>query len=291
MGMFSRKKPNKYVAFLSYSRFDGESASTLHRRLERFVVPSRLRARTDGFRRLFPIFRDEDEFAASKDLGSAIRAALDRSRSMIVLCSTHSAQSRWVDEEVSHFTSTQPDGALVCVLLGSRDTEVHSLMPPTLKRLCEVGREPLAVDYRGGRLGDRSSLLRIVAALLNVGYDDLVKRDSRRRIGRALLMTASSIPLVFGSAAVSGYGTSLWYQGGPAPAPVMPQDYTAVAPTACQEVLRVGDALNAISEDTQPQDEEPLRSIRMSASLIFDVCQRYELRGLARPSWHIYAPN
>lgn len=289
MGLFSRKKPNKYVAFLSYSRADGESASTLHRRLERFVVPSRLRARTDGFRRLFPIFRDEDEFAASKDLGSAIRAALDRSKAMIVLCSTHSAQSRWVDEEVSHFTSTQPDGSLVCVLLGSRDAEVHSLMPPTLERLCDAGREPLAIDYRGGRLGDRSNLLRIVAALLNVGYDDLVRRDRRRRIGRALLMTASSIPLVFGSAAVSGYGMSLWYQGGPAPALI--EDYAAVATIACQEVLRVGDAVRAISENAQPQDEELIRSLRVSASLIFDICQRYEVHGLARPSWHIYSPN
>ena len=52
---------------------------------------------------LYPIFRDEDELPANADLATGIRAALEVSDHLIVLCSPRSAVSPWVRKEVREF--------------------------------------------------------------------------------------------------------------------------------------------------------------------------------------------
>src|SRR5262245_38768760 len=98
----------KYWAFLSYSHRDEKTAQWLHRALEGFRVPRRLRERANerGVElpaRLHPVFRDRDELPTAGDLGSVIERALDESSCLVVLCSPHSAASRWVNEEVRRF--------------------------------------------------------------------------------------------------------------------------------------------------------------------------------------------
>ena len=100
---------SKYWAFISYSHADSAHAEWLHKSIERFRVPRRLvgRAGRDGPipRRLFPLFRDQDELAASGSLSEQLQAALHSARTLIVICSPASAKSRWVEEEIRLYKS------------------------------------------------------------------------------------------------------------------------------------------------------------------------------------------
>lgn len=97
----------KYWAFISYSHRDRKWGEWLHRELETFRIPKRLRriASRHGTlpEKLFPIFRDREELPVSADLGRNIEEALRLSRFLIVICSPGAAQSRWVNEEILTF--------------------------------------------------------------------------------------------------------------------------------------------------------------------------------------------
>src|SRR6266545_8003847 len=109
-------------------RVDGQSAPeqwahALHRRLEAYRIPRDARPATaaaiPSTRRLRPVFRDDDELAASANLGGRLREALDRSRYLIVVASPAAAASRWVNAEVRHFLDAgRADDILVVVVDG-----------------------------------------------------------------------------------------------------------------------------------------------------------------------------
>src|SRR5262245_45300550 len=87
----------QYDAFISYRHHqaDRQWAKWLHRRLETYRTPRALRQR-GVLPRLGRVFRDEDELAASADLGNRIDDALRTSRFLIVICSPRTPESRWV---------------------------------------------------------------------------------------------------------------------------------------------------------------------------------------------------
>ena len=100
----------EYWAFISYRHLDNQQsgrqwATWLHQQLESYEVPEDLIGKTNERgdvipERIFPVFRDEEELPADADLGSAIQAAVERSKYLIVLCSPRSAES----EEVAYLT-------------------------------------------------------------------------------------------------------------------------------------------------------------------------------------------
>ena len=59
---------------------------------------------------------------------------------------------------------------------------------PTAKRA-----EPIAADLREGRDGRQMGLLKIVAGMLGVGLDDLVRREAQRKSKRLQAMVAASL--------------------------------------------------------------------------------------------------
>lgn len=87
----------KYYAFISYSRKNSKAAAYLHKQLERFRIPVRYVAeenRPVNQKFLRPIFRDcRDLEAAEGCFTDDIKAALEQSRYLIVLCSPESAVS------------------------------------------------------------------------------------------------------------------------------------------------------------------------------------------------------
>jgi WD40 repeat protein len=186
----------KYWAFISYSHQDEAWARWLHRRLERYVVPRRLRAqRPELPRRLYPVFRDREELPTTTHLSTAITEALQQSRALIVICSPHAAASRWVDQEVRTFKRLHGDAPVLAIII---DGEPHATdnpavglpecFPPALRQLLDargqptgVRAEPLAADARAGRDARALVLLRVLAGLLGVGFEDLRRRELVRR--------------------------------------------------------------------------------------------------------------
>lgn len=124
----------RYSAFISYRHADNTQegrrwAEWLHRGLERYVVPPDLigtpNLRGEPIRdSLYPIFRDEDELPANADLATGIRAALELSDHLIVLCSPRSAVSPWVRKEVREFKEFgRSDRILAIIIAGEPNAD------------------------------------------------------------------------------------------------------------------------------------------------------------------------
>src|SRR5581483_2099444 len=93
-----------YDVFISYTHHPADTfwAKWLQSSIETYHTPRPLRAR--GIPpRLHRVFRDDDELAASTDLGARIDEALRSSRFLIVICSSRTPASRWVREEIERF--------------------------------------------------------------------------------------------------------------------------------------------------------------------------------------------
>ncbi len=208
----SRKRPrHHYFAFLSYSHQDEELAAWLHGELERFRVPSQLVGKITDHgvipRRLTPIFRDQQELAAAKDLGEVIEQALAGSQFLIVLCSPDAAKSRWTNAEVDAFKRNHPDGCVLAAIAAGEPFASHieghqseECFPPALRqRYDRLGRptakraEPLAADLREAHGGRRIGFLKLVAGMLGVGLDELVQRETTRRQRRLAFLAAASL--------------------------------------------------------------------------------------------------
>lgn len=197
------EQPFVYDAFISYRHVerDRKWAEWLIDALEGYRVPNALQER--GLPpRLRKIFRDEDEVPASADLNDQIRQALKESRFLIVVCSAFTPRSKWVVREIEIFNELgRGDQVLALLTEGEPGDSFPDAMLIRERRMAEPDgsyrsvkedKEPLAADVRP-RKGQsteqlkRFALLRLVAVILGVKFDDLRKRDEERgRRGRRL---------------------------------------------------------------------------------------------------------
>jgi hypothetical protein len=189
-----------YWAFISYARSDERWARSLHKRLEAYRIPREVRpasvAAVPSVQRLRPVFRDSDELPASADLGARLRDAMDRSRYLIILASPAAAASRWVNAEAQYIVdSGRADDVLVLVVDGEPGgTPPREALPAALKQSAE--EEPLWVDARKSARLDRKTVLRIIAGMLEIGFDALWRRTRRQRRRQLTVWAAVSLLLV-----------------------------------------------------------------------------------------------
>ena len=191
----------RYSAFISYNHRDRVWAGWLHRELERYRIPKALIGRESAFgpltRNLPPVFQDREELAASTSLASSVREALAQSHNLIVICSKAGAESLWVNEEVREFAALGRGDRIRCLIVPEHDAphaaplDTSRIIPPAL---LELGGEPLAADARIDGDGKRQALLKLIAGMLGVRYDELRQREQARRQKRLIaLATVASI--------------------------------------------------------------------------------------------------
>ena len=204
----------RYFAFISYSHQNQRWADWLHKALETYRVPSRLVGQTTSAGvippRIAPIFRDRDELASSSDLGRTVNAAIAQSRSLIVICSPASAQSRWVNEEVLAFKRLGGSDRIFCCIVDGEPNasdmpgrEAEECFAPALRyTLGADGQpttqrtEPIAADAREGKDGKANAKLKLIAGLLDVGFDALKQREQQRRNRRMAIITAAALVIM-----------------------------------------------------------------------------------------------
>lgn len=201
----------RYRAFISYSHQDKSWADWLHRALEAYVVPRRLVGQSTAAgvipRRLAPIFRDRDELASATDLDRKVNEALAQSANLIVICSPHAAASRWVEEEVLAFKRLGRGERIFCLIVDGEPNA--SAMPGREAEECfvhalrhrlgadgalgEVRIEPIAADARAGKDGKTNAKLKLIAGMLDVGFDTLKQRELQRRARRMTALAALAL--------------------------------------------------------------------------------------------------
>jgi tetratricopeptide (TPR) repeat protein len=205
---------------MSYSHQDARWAAWLHRKLESYRVPRRLR-QTDGRfgiipERLHPIFRDREELASSGALGDRLREALTDSDALIVVCSPDAARSRWVNAEVESFMSLGRGDRIYCLIVDGEPNagDARECFPPALRYMAGSGEtdvhdpiEPIAADLRPGKDGRKLALLKLVAGLIGTDLDSLRNREAQRHHRRMLGAVVASL---CGMVLAMGLATTAW---------------------------------------------------------------------------------
>ncbi len=201
----------KYWAFISYSHRDTRVAAALQRALETYRLPRWLVGSRTAMGEvpafLKPVFRDRDEMEAGADLKATVREALAQSRWLIVVCSPEAARSPWVDREIIEFKKLHGESrVLACIAAGEPfacrvpGREAEECFPEALRfALTPEGlpqgeeQEPIAADLRPHGDGRRLATLKLVAGMVGVGVDELVRRDAQRRTRRMAAIAAASL--------------------------------------------------------------------------------------------------
>lgn len=201
----------RYWAFLSYSHHDKASAKRLQRQLETYRVPKRLVGRETSHgvvpARVSPVFRDRDELHAGADLKGSVQEALSRSRWLIVVCTPDAARSPWVNREVIEFKKLHGERRVLALIARGEPfasdmpgREAEECFPPALRRaLTAEGKaegeplEPIAADMRKHGDGAHRAMLKLVAGMLGVPFDDLVRRDVQRRVRWLTALASASV--------------------------------------------------------------------------------------------------
>ncbi|MGC8786937.1 MAG: toll/interleukin-1 receptor domain-containing protein [Anaerolineae bacterium] len=197
----------RYWAFISYSNKDRAWAKWLHRAIESYGVPTPLvghktPAGEPAPKRFYPLFLDREELPASSDLGREIGNALRASRYLIIVCSPHAAQSKWVNREIEAFGELGRNDRILAFIV---DGEPHSgdaqeCFPAALKRI-----ESIAADARRQGDGRANAKLKLLAGMLGVSFDALKQRDAQRQIRRLQVMVAVAFVLVLAFAGLAWY--------------------------------------------------------------------------------------
>lgn len=193
----------RFSAFISYSHADKKEARWLSRAIETYRMPKPLVGRTTVFgtvgRGLGKTFRDDEELKGAADLGAMIQGALAESESLVVICSPRSAASTYVNDEIASFKRLGREARIVPVIIAGKphDREIECF-PRALKLksgsdglLTEDPAEPIAVDIR--EHGKRRTLLKVVAGITGLEFDELEQRDRRRRTIQFRAMAALGV--------------------------------------------------------------------------------------------------
>lgn len=197
-----------YVAFISYRHkpLDKALATTLHKLLEHYIIPTEYR-NSPKEKHLGIVFRDRDELPLSSHLSQDIYTALDHSQYLIVICTQDTPHSEWVRREIEYFIQNHGRDRVLTVLaqdppelcFPEQLTKGHS--PDGTAESEDL--EPLAAYVAGKNVLHSLLLLtkefkRLVAAILQVPYGQLMQRQKRRRQRQIILGLSALTAIAFG---------------------------------------------------------------------------------------------
>ena len=206
----------KYDAFISYrhAELDKFVAENLHKKLESYKVSKKVisngRARRSKIER---VFRDKDELPITNNLEDPIIQALQQSEYLIVICTPRLKESIWCKKEIETFISMHGRDKIFAVLA---EGEPHEAFPEEILYREEqvqypdgtistrlVPAEPLAADVRGKTKKEilkamDVEVLRLLAPMLGVDFDDLKQRHRERKFRKIITATVVAAAVCLG---------------------------------------------------------------------------------------------
>ncbi|MCM1272186.1 MAG: toll/interleukin-1 receptor domain-containing protein [Clostridium sp.] len=190
-----------YDAFISYRHSEPDKfiAENLHKQLEAFKPPkSIIKAGKASRTKIERVFRDKDELPLTSNLEDPLVKALIQSEYLIVICSPRLKESVWCQKEIETFISYHGRENIFAVLVEGEPEESfpeallyedeYFYYPDGTQGVNRKALEPLAADVRSqdGKKGMlkalRSEILRLLAPMFGVSYDDLRQRHRERKL-------------------------------------------------------------------------------------------------------------
>ena len=200
----------RYRAFISYSHADARWAAWLHRSLESYRLPLRLRG-TSGEHgplpdRLSPIFRDREDLSSAGHLGPQIQQALNDSEALVVVCSPAAAVSPWVESEIVAFKQLGRGDRIYAFIVdgepnaADKGEDARECFPRALRfeldtegHVSATPADPIAADARTGKDGRALARLKLLAGMFGLPLDTLRQREAQRRHRRMAAITALAV--------------------------------------------------------------------------------------------------
>lgn len=160
-----------YYAFISYSHKDMKKVRKLHKGIEGFRIPFFLRKKfANAPKKIYPIFRDETDLVGL-ELEKRLKDALVSSECLIVICSSASADSEWVNLEISEFSKLCGRQKIIPVVLSPvKKSDIKDILPEGLFDK----NNPLPIDFVDS--SNKTGLFEIITKILGCFSQEMVHR-------------------------------------------------------------------------------------------------------------------
>ncbi len=183
----------KYFAFISYNSHDTGWGKRLQRKLEHYKMPATLCSRRGWDRKpIKPVFfapTDIQPGGLTEELQERLRA----SRNLIVICSPHSAKSKWVGEEIAYFHSLGRTKNIHFFIVdgtphsGDDGMECFNPIVNELGLPEILGANVHEKVHKLPWLNRERAYVQLVTKLLGVEFDDIWQRHRRMLLRKATL--------------------------------------------------------------------------------------------------------
>src|SRR6478736_2945100 len=208
-------RSSRYDAFISYDHDDRAVAAGIQKGLHHI-------GRKFGQLRALTVFRDATDLTASPDLWGKVVEAMDYSRYLIVVLSSHSVESFWVNKEVTYWLEHQGADHLMLVLADGHlewddttkcfDPQRCDVILPVLARTGVFAAQPFYVDVSGDSPWNptaplfREKLTDLAAPIhgrpkSELSSDDLREQRRTRRLRRAAIAALAVLTVLAVAAA------------------------------------------------------------------------------------------
>jgi hypothetical protein len=192
----------EYYAFISYKREDEKWAKWLQNKLEGYRLPAIIRKEIPRLpKRIRPIFRDKTDLGAGM-LTESLRAELEKSQYLIVVCSPQAAKSEWVGKEISAFIEMgRADRIIPFIVSGEPNSnDEQECFHPIIKE-----KIPEALGINVSEIGKQQAFVKVAAKLLDLRFDALWNRFLREKRKQRLIAVAVGLLFLIGMGFVWDY--------------------------------------------------------------------------------------
>ena len=181
-------KDYKYFAFISYNQQGVAWGKRLQRKLENYKMAATL-CSEKGWKRtpIRPVFFAPTDIQPN-ELTEELKARLEASRHLIVICSPHSAQSEWVGREIAYFHSLGREKNIHFFIIdgvpNSNDPQTECFNP-VIKELGmseRLGANINERNYSWNYMNRQRAYVQLITKLLGIEFDTIWQRHKRHLI-------------------------------------------------------------------------------------------------------------
>lgn len=185
----------KYYAFISYKHEDEKWAKWLQKRLETYRLPVALQKQNCP-KHLKPVFRDNTDITPG-NLEEKLHENLELSNYLIVICSKNLAkESHYVDYEMQTFMNLGRSDKIIPFIVDGEPNADNPNEECFSRFIKDFPGELLAANAK--KDGKRTAALKVIASILKLNADDLIKRDKKRkRVQRFAGVMLAIIAMIF----------------------------------------------------------------------------------------------